>query len=163
MIEPHHSLARAYFAAVSAGELPDELLTDDMTAWITTGGKIGKTQYQGSVRLLARMCATPITFTIDAITVEDDRVLAEARSTATLIDGQAYANTYVFAFRIRGGRIAHIAEHYNALESQAKLMPLMARLSAAGGGLAEVALLPFGDARLTADRSRRAFSLAHFR
>ena len=60
--------------------------------------------------------------------IEDDRVIAEARSVATLIDGQAYAQTYVFAMRIRDGRIAHIAEHYNALETQEKLMPLMAKL-----------------------------------
>ena len=58
-------------------------------------------------------------------------MLAEARSEAVLIDGQPYANTYVFAFRIRDGRFAHIAEHYNAHESE-KLMPLMAKLAEDG-------------------------------
>ena len=120
-----HDLARAYIAAVEAGELPDELCCDDMTAWITTGGRMGKTQYQGLIRLLAKMCAAPIRFTIDAITAEDDRVIAEARSTATLVNGESYAQTYVFAMRVRGGKIAHIAEHYNALETEAKLVPLM--------------------------------------
>jgi ketosteroid isomerase-like protein len=129
MPHPHHALARAYFAAVEAGELPDALCCDDMTAWHTSGQTIDKAAYQGLVRLLARMCREPIRFTIDAITAEDDRVLAEARSEAVLIDGQPYANTYVFAFRIREGRFAHIAEHYNAHESE-KLMPLMARLAA---------------------------------
>ncbi len=128
MDHPHHAIARAYFAAVEAGELPDDLCCDDMTAWITTGGTMDKAAYQGLIRLLARMCQSPICFTIDAITAEDDRVIAEARSVATLIDGQAYAQTYVFAMRIRDGRIAHIAEHYNALETQEKLMPLMAKL-----------------------------------
>lgn len=125
MLQPHHDLARAYFAAVSAGELPDELLTGDMTAWITTGGAMSKPAYQHVIRLLAKMCAEPIRFTIDALTAEDDRVVAEARSTATLINGKPYANTYVFAFRIRDGKIAHVAEHYNALEAQEKLVPLM--------------------------------------
>ena len=130
MEHPHHAVARAYFAAVEAGELPDELCCDDMTAWITTGGSVDKAAYQGLIRLLARMCASPVRFTIDAITAEQDRVIAEARSEATLIDGQDYRQTYVFALRIRDGRIAHIAEHYNALETQAKLMPLMAQLNA---------------------------------
>lgn len=129
MAHPHHALARAYFAAVTAGELPDALCCDDMTAWITTGGAMDKAAYQRLVRLLAAMCATPIAFTVDAITAEDDRVLAEARSTARLIDGQTYENTYVFAFRVRDGKFAHIAEHYNALVAQEKLVPLMARLA----------------------------------
>jgi ketosteroid isomerase-like protein len=128
MTHPNHKFAHAYFAAVTAGELPDSLLTSDMTAWGTTLGPIGKATYQQMIRMLARMCATPIQFTVDAITAEDDRVLAEAHSTATLINGEPYANTYVFSFRIRDGRIAWIAEHYNALVSEQKLLPLMAQL-----------------------------------
>ena len=99
-----------------------------MTAWITTGGTLDKSAYQGLIRLLARMCASPIRFTVDAITAEQDRVLAEARSSATLINGELYENTYVFAFRVKGGKIAHIAEHFNALVSQEKLVPLMKEL-----------------------------------
>ncbi len=131
MTKTNHDLARAYFAAVTAGELPDDLLTDDMTAWITTGGQMDKAAYQDVIRLLARMCKTPIRFTIDAITAEDDRVVAEARSTATLINGEPYANTYVFCMRVRDGRIAHIAEHYNALVTEEKLIPLMTEMGAA--------------------------------
>lgn len=128
-----HELARAYFAAVTAGELPDSLLTPDMTAWTTTQGSIDKATYQQAIRLLARMCATPIAFSIDAITAEEDRVVAEARSTATLVNGEPYANTYVFSFRIRGDRIAWIAEHFNALIVQDKLMPLMRQMMGNGG------------------------------
>jgi len=128
MTHPNHQFAHAYFAAVTAGELPDSLLTPDMTAWGTTLGPISKAAYQEMIRMLARMCATPIQFTVDAITAEDDRVLAEAHSTATLVNGEPYANTYVFSFRIRDGRISWIAEHYNALISEQKLLPLMAQL-----------------------------------
>ena len=52
-------LARDYFSAVSAGDLPDSLLTPDMTAWLTTGGTVSKAHYQHLVRLLRAMCATP--------------------------------------------------------------------------------------------------------
>jgi ketosteroid isomerase-like protein len=33
---PNHNLARAFFAAFSAGDIPDMLLTPDMTAWTMT-------------------------------------------------------------------------------------------------------------------------------
>jgi ketosteroid isomerase-like protein len=130
MSHPNHALAHAYLAAVTAGELPDSLLTDDMTAWLTTQSEVAKGDYQNAIRMLGKMCAAPIQFVVDAITAEDDRVVVEARSSATLIDGEAYANTYVFSLRIRDGRIAWIAEHYNPLIAQEKLYPVMAILRA---------------------------------
>jgi len=82
-LETSRQLVRAYFDAVTAGELPDRILTDDMTAWLTTQGPISKREYQEAIRLLKRMCAQPIQFTIDAITAEEDRAVAEAHSKAT--------------------------------------------------------------------------------
>lgn len=120
-------LVHAYFAAVTAGDLPDDLLTEDMTAWLTTQGPIGKRAYQDAVRWLGSVMREPLRFTIDAITAEGDRAVAEARSEGVLINGESYAQTYVFVLRIRDGRIAAIAEHYNALVAQDKLVPLMAR------------------------------------
>lgn len=125
-IEENRALAHAYFAGVSAGELPDAILNEDMTAWITSGATMDKAAYQRVIRILAAMCEGPLRFTVDALTAEGDRVVAEARSQARLIDGTDYAQTYVFVFRIRDGRIAHVAEHYNAIVSQQKLVPLMA-------------------------------------
>jgi ketosteroid isomerase-like protein len=122
-------LARAYFAAVTAGELPDALLTPDMAAWTTTQGPMDKATYQGLIRLLARMCARPLAFTIDSLTAEEDRVVAEARSEGLLVNGEAYGNTYIFVFRVRDGRLAAIAEHYNALVVEQKLLPVMKSLS----------------------------------
>jgi ketosteroid isomerase-like protein len=127
----NRELVQDFFAAVAAGELPDGLLTPDMTAWTTTQGAMTKAAYQNAIRLLARMCAQPLAFTIDAITSEDDRTVAELRSTGTLVNGEPYANTYVFVFRLRDGRITSVAEHYNALIVQEKMIPLMRAL--AGG------------------------------
>ncbi|MGH3294211.1 MAG: nuclear transport factor 2 family protein [Trebonia sp.] len=128
MSHPNYALAEAYLAAVTAGDLPDSLLTDDMTAWLTTQGPISKAAYQGAIRLFARMAQSPIRFTVDAMTAQDDRVVIEAHSQATLINGEAYGNTYVFSLRVRDGRIAWIAEHFNALIAQEKLLPLAASL-----------------------------------
>ena len=128
MSHPNNALAQAYLAAVTAGDLPDSLLTDDMTAWLTTQGPISKAAYQGAIRLFARMAQSPIRFTVDALTAEDDRVVIEAHSQATLINGEEYGNTYVFSLRVRDGRIAWIAEHFNELIAQEKLLPLAASL-----------------------------------
>jgi len=130
-VEAHKALVRAFFAALGSAELPDALLTDDMIGWSTTQGTMSKAAYQNVVALLGRMVAEPLTFTIDAITAEDDRALAEVRSAGRLVDGTEYANTYVFAFRFREGRICSIAEHFNALVVQETMIPLMAKLNGA--------------------------------
>ncbi|MCJ2185736.1 nuclear transport factor 2 family protein [Novosphingobium beihaiensis] len=122
------NLVHAFFTAVAAGDLPDSLLTPDMTGWITTQGAMDKASYQGLIRLLARMTNGPLHFVVDSITAQEDRIVAEARSTGRLIDGTDYAQTYVYVFRVREGRIASVAEHYNALIAQEKLLPLMKAL-----------------------------------
>ena len=130
MSEANKALARAYFAAVTAGELPDSLLAADMTAWTTTQGPLDKATYQGLIKVLAQMCAQPLAFTVQSLTAEDDRVVAEPTSEGVLVNGQPYGNTYIFVFRIRDGRIAAIAEHFNALVVQETLIPLMQQLRA---------------------------------
>jgi len=127
----NYQIARDYFAAVTAGDLPDAMLTPDMTGWITSGGvTMDKAQYQHAIRLLSAMLAGPLEFTIQALTAEDDRVVAEATSVGALINGEEYRQTYVFILRIRDGKIASVAEHYNAVISQEKLVPLMASAAA---------------------------------
>jgi hypothetical protein len=54
MTQASHQLARAYFAAVTNGELPDELLTPDMTAWTTTPGTMDK-----AIPLMQTLTAKP--------------------------------------------------------------------------------------------------------
>jgi ketosteroid isomerase-like protein len=121
----NYRLAQDFFAAVSAGELPDAYLTDDMTAWTTTQGFISKQAYQNLIKILAQISAKPLRFTIDQITAEADRIVAECHSEGVLINDEPYANTYVFIFKLRDGRIAAIAEHFNALIVQEKMMPLV--------------------------------------
>jgi ketosteroid isomerase-like protein len=124
-MKSNHELAHRFFAAVTAGELPDALVTPDMKAWGTTQGSMDKATYQGMIRMFKRICARPIDFTIDSITAEDDRVVAEVHSDGELVNGEKYKNTYVFVFRIRDGRIASVAEHFNALIAQEKIVPLV--------------------------------------
>ena len=124
-LEGSRRLVRAFFEAVTAGALPDSLLTPDMRGWTTHSGSMDKAAYQGVIELLAGISEKPLRFTIDAITAEEDRAVAEVRSSGTLLGGEDYANTYVYAFRFRDGRIASVAEHYNALIVEEKMMPLL--------------------------------------
>lgn len=125
MTRADHPLVHDFFEAVTNGNLPDSLLTPDVEFWTTMSGTTDKASYQGMVKLLAAMCARPLAFTIHSITAEADRVAVEAESEGELINGEIYRNTYVFVLRIRDDRIASIAEHFNPLVVQEKLLPLM--------------------------------------
>lgn len=134
-MKPSHELVHRFFAAVTAGELPDTLLTPEMTGWTTTQGTMDKASYQRLIRILLAMCSHPLTFTIDSITAEEDRVVAEVHSEGTLVNGEDYRNTYVFVFRVRDGRIASVAEHFNALIVQEKLIPLVQMIMSSPAGV----------------------------
>lgn len=118
-------IAHRFLDAISAGNLPSELLTEDMSAWGTMQGPIDREHYCGMVRSLTRAVAEPIVFTVDAVTAEGERIVIEARSHARLVTGDTYENTYVFVLQMAGDRIAHVAEHFNPLVVLEKLMPAM--------------------------------------
>ena len=128
-IDANKKIARAYFDALVAGGLPDELLTEDMTAWTTMGGTTDKASYQAMAKMLRALCPEQLTFNLKAITAEDNRVVVEADSNAVLVNGEPYSNTYVYVFQIRDGRIAHLAEHFNPVIVMEKLVPLMGSIA----------------------------------
>jgi ketosteroid isomerase-like protein len=136
MAHPNHEIARKYFTAFFKGDLTDDLLTPDMSAW-TTLGPLEKAAYREAVRNVMSLFvggAGSFTYTIDAMTAEDDRVVVEIRSNGTFTDGEPYANTYVFVLRIRDGRVASVAEHFNPLpffdQMAPRLRPAEARTPA---------------------------------
>jgi ketosteroid isomerase-like protein len=131
MTAVNHGLVREFFAALSRGQLPDSLLTPDMTAWTTSSGAVEKLRYQAGVKLLASVASGGLAYTIDALTAEADRVAAEVKSHGTLIDGADFQNTYVFIFRIRDGLIASVAEHFNPIVVREKIVPLLQAAAAA--------------------------------
>ena len=125
MINVNHQLVRDFFAALATGNLPDTLLTPDMTAWTTTSGTSPREKYLGGVKLLQSLFNGGLAYTVDSITAEGDRVAAEVQSRGTLINGQDFHNIYVFMFRIRDGRIAAVAEHFNPAPVLGKIVPLI--------------------------------------
>jgi uncharacterized protein len=133
MSHPNHQVARKFFAGLFGGNIGDELVTPDMTAW-TTIGSVDKAGYQGGVKMLVTLFTNGFNYTIDSLTAEDDRVAAEIRSKGTFADGDTYENVYVFILRIRDGRVASVAEHMNPDPVVKKIMPrLQAAMAKASG------------------------------
>ncbi len=120
-------IAQAFITASEAGVFPGALCCDDMTAWTTLQSEHGLAAYAGSIAWMREQTGGTLRFTIDAVTAQDDRIVIEAHSNATLVNGDAYANIYVFILRIRDGMIASVREHYNAAIVQQKLIPLLQR------------------------------------
>jgi uncharacterized protein len=125
MTRLHHQLVRDFFTALSTGSVSDRLFTDDMTAWTTTSGKSAKEKYLAGVGMLQSLFPGGLTYTVDALTAEEDRVAAEVQSRGTLVNGELFHNVYVFIFRIRDGRIASVAEHFNPQIVREKIIPLL--------------------------------------
>ncbi len=121
-----HDLARRFFAALSAGAFPDGLLADEITTWTTTSGAASdKARYQGGVKLLSSLFPAGLTYTVDSLTAEDDRVAAEVHAEGVLASGELFLNRYAFVLRIQDGRIASIAEHFDPGPVREKLVPLL--------------------------------------
>jgi uncharacterized protein len=125
MTHPNHQLVRDFFTALSSGTLSEDVTTPDMTAWTATTGTFEKARFQGAVKILAALFAGDFLYTIDALTAEDDRVAAEVQSTGTFLDGERFHNFHAFMFRIRDGKIAHVAEHVNLMMVNEKIVPRM--------------------------------------
>lgn len=121
-----HDLAERFLAALSAGDVPDDLLTGDFTAWTTSSQVwVEKARYQGAIRLLASVFDAGLQFRALAITAEEDRIAVEVRSHGMLVNGEVFEGAYSFHLRTRDGRIASIAEYFDPATVRAKLAPLM--------------------------------------
>ena len=125
MKEARQQLIRHFFDAIAAGNLPDEIVTPDMSFWSVTSGTSDRARFHGGVKMLAAIFNGTLAYVIDSLTCEDDRVAAEVRSHGTLPDGEPFDNNHVFLFRIRDGRIARVAEYMNQFVVREKIVPLM--------------------------------------
>jgi uncharacterized protein len=130
MTRSNQQLVRDFFSALSSGSLSSELFTDDMTAWTTTSGSSAKEKYLDGVRVLQSLFPAGLTYSVESLTAEADRVAAEVQSRGTLVNGDLFQNIYVFMFRVRDGRIAAVAEHFNPQVVREKIIPLLQGTSA---------------------------------
>ena len=133
MNEENKQLVGDFFAAIARGELPDAIVTGDMTAWTLTSGEFPKERFAMGVKLLSAIFDGTLHYHLDAITAEENRVVVEAHSTGTLVNGEDFHNLHVFAFTIRDGRIASVREYMNPIIVAEQLAPLL-REAASGTG-----------------------------
>jgi uncharacterized protein len=125
MAQVNHQLVRHFFTAIATGNLPDNLLTSDMTFWSVNSGTSDKARFQGAMKILASIFGGTMVYNIDSLTAEEDRVVAEVQSRGTLVNGEAFHNTHIFLFRIHNARIASVAEYMNQFLVRDKIAPLM--------------------------------------
>lgn len=132
MTEQTRQLIQAFFAAIGRGDSLAELITEDMGAWTVSSGKTDRERFLGGVKLLGAIFGGSLRYDIDALTVQEDRAVAEVTSHGTLPDGAPFSNVHAFIFRIRDGRIASVAEFMNQLVVEEKIAPLIQQALGAG-------------------------------
>ena len=125
MTESNRQLVRDFFTAIASGNLPDDLVTPDMTFWSINSVTADKARFQGAMKILASIFSSPLIYRIQSLTAEEDRVVAEVQSDGTLVSGEPFHNNHMFLFRIRDGRIVSVAEFMNQLLVRDKIIPLM--------------------------------------
>ncbi len=120
---------RHYFDAMARGDtsLP-ELLTDDVTWWVPPSSPLGGL-HRGRAAVLRLMAGgvdiydrdTPRKVAIESLVAESDRVCVELSLDARTARGEDYRHHYLFAFRLRDGRICEVREHLDTLYAHQRL------------------------------------------
>jgi ketosteroid isomerase-like protein len=94
-----------------------EMLADDVRWTVVGTSRWGRT-YEGKravidelMRPLFGQFADRYRAQATSITAEDDRVVVEARATATTKSGQPYNQTYCYVFRLANGKVAELSEY----------------------------------------------------
>ena len=133
MTGTHDQLARDFFAALGAGDVPDDLLTRRHDR-LDRERHAGQGDIPGRDEILCLgLCRWP--------RLHDRHPYRRGRPRGgrgpvlgTLVNGETFNNTHVYILRIRDGRVAHMAEHMNQLVVRDQIVPLMQAAMAKGAG-----------------------------
>lgn len=120
----NHQLVRDFFLAIAKGEVPDNLVTDDMTFWSVNSGMADRARFHGAMKILSSIFSGTLVYDIESLTAEENRVVAEIKSHGTLAD-EPFNNTHLFLFRIRDGRIENAVEYMNQFVVRDRIIPQM--------------------------------------
>lgn len=123
-MKEHHRIVREFFLAIAKGEVPDNLVTEDMTFWSVNSGTADRARFHGAMKILSAIFSGTLVYDIESLTAEEDRIVAEIKSHGTLA-GEPFNNTHLFLFRIRDGRIANAVEYMNQFVVRDKIIPQM--------------------------------------
>ena len=115
--EQNKELARVFVDALSRADTAkvDELYAEDVRLWVTGSlpfsGTKGKVQALEGMPLVLDLFPDGLTFQIQAMTAEGERVAIEATSEGTTFRGDRYQQEYHFLLRARDGKIIEWREY----------------------------------------------------
>ena len=111
------AIAEELFAALSRADVAavDALYADDFELW-TSGtlpfsGSSNKAEALELMKMITSAFPDGLQFTIDAMTVEGERVAVEAHSQGRHASGRDYHNRYHFLLVIRDGKVMQFKEY----------------------------------------------------
>lgn len=120
--DANKALVRRFVAEVFEGlrtEAVDELVADDFTSHTWGSGK-GDKAYLEQATVRVRQALTDVSFVVDDLIAEDDRVAARLTSSGKH-DGVSYSIGEIHIFRIRDGMIVEHWHQYDEAGMQRQL------------------------------------------
>ncbi len=129
MSHPNHAIVERFIDGMSEGFFPDELLSDDFTVWIVGYNKtVDKASFVKGISAIPEVFPDKLVFTINSMTAEDDRVVAEFVCDGVSLNGKRYQNHYLYLFKIRDGQVYYLAEYLDMDAMRNVLVPEMQSL-----------------------------------
>jgi ketosteroid isomerase-like protein len=117
--EQNKKVALAFLNAIERQDVDAivGLMVDDAVYWIPgqanfpVAGTRNKQQTREFFAGAKQILKPGFKFAVKSMTAEDDRVSVEAMGDGTSVTGKKYQTAYHFMFRMRGDKIAYVAEY----------------------------------------------------
>jgi len=118
--ESNKQAVRKFFAAMNRGDVAalvaayaDDGKLETMGRTLISG-RFTKAQIAAAAGQIYQAFPSGISFTIDSMTAEGDRVAVEAHSAGQHVSGRLYTNEYHFLFVFRDGYVALLREYMDS-------------------------------------------------
>ncbi len=115
--ERNKELVHEFFALMNRGDVPAIVAAYAPDGYLHTmgrtliSGKYTRAQIEAAAGQIYDVFPRGLTFTIDALTAEGERVAVEAHSEGRHVSGAIYSNEYHFLFVFREGKLAVLREY----------------------------------------------------
>ena len=135
--EARRAITRELFDALSRSDVAaiDALYAEDFVLWspgtLPFSGTHDKAEALELTKMITSAFPQGLRFTIDAMTVEGERVAVEAHSEGRHASGRDYRNQYHFLVKIRDGKIVMLKEY---MDTQYAKDVLLQGMPAPGSG-----------------------------
>lgn len=113
----NQQLVRDFFASMNRGDVAAIVAAYADDGYLLTmgrtliSGKFTRAQIEAAAAQIYQVFPHGLSFTIEAMTAEGERVAVEARSQGQHVSGALYSNEYHFLFVFRDGKLAVLKEY----------------------------------------------------